>query len=548
MGIYVNPGNLSFKEAVNSLIYVDKSELIDYTNSVLKTQRKNICVSRPRRFGKSMAADMLAAYYSRGCDSKELFSGLKTAHEDNNASDVVYAKELKRMEAYKANLNRHNVIRIDVQRFLFDESHVHIFMKRIQDVIIKELKEEFGECFDNDYSQYGLPGVLEQIYAHTGNGFIFIIDEWDCVFRLAKEDKEIQKKYLDFLRGLFKGSEYVELAYMTGILPIKKYGEHSALNIFDEYSVTDPKNLGKYFGFTEGEVQEQCAKYSMDFAAMEKWYDGYQLGDFHIYNPKSVVDALTWKKVRSYWTGTETYEAMKIYIEMNFDGLREAVVEMLGGGQCRLDPTTFQNDMTTFHTKDDVLTLLVHLGYLTYDEHTSKVYIPNQEIAQEFMRAVKVGGWGNLIKVLERSEEILKSTWAMDTDAVAQGVAEARKDTSSIIRYNDENSLACALYAAYFSAQSYYAKPLREMPGGRGFADVVYLPLRNVDRPALLVELKWDKSAKGAISQIKDKGYADWVESYTGDILLVAINYDKKKDAHECMIEKYTKERKLLQK
>lgn len=157
------------------------------------------------------------------------------------------------------------------------------------------------------------------------------------------------------------------------------------------YSVTDPKNLGVFFGFTEEEVREQCTQFGMDFAAMEKWYDGYRLGDFHIYNPKSVVDALTWKKIKSYWTGTETYEAMKIYIEMNFDGLKEAVIEMLGGGQCRIDPTTFQNDMTTFHTKDDVLTLLVHLGYLTYDEQTNNVFIPNQEI----MQAVKIGGWGN---------------------------------------------------------------------------------------------------------------------------------------------------------
>lgn len=349
---------------------------------------------------------------------------------------------------------------------------------------------------DIEYGPYGLQGVLEQIYTHTGEGFIFIIDEWDSVFRLAKEDTEIQKKYLDFLRGLFKGSEYVELAYMTGILPVKKYGEHSALNIFDEYSVTDPKNLSTYFGFTEKEVQEQCKRYNVDFAEMEKWYDGYRLGNVDIYNPKSVVDALTWKKFKSYWSGTETYEALKIYIERNFDGLREAVVEMLGGGRCKIDPTTFQNDMTTFHTKDDVLTLLIHLGYLTYDEQTGDVWIPNREIAQEFIRAVKVGGWGKLMDALNRSEEILKNTWEMDTDAVAEGLAKARSDTASIIQYNDENSLACAVYVAYYSALSYYAKPLRALPGGRGFADVVYLPLRNVDRPALLIELKWNKAAE----------------------------------------------------
>lgn len=537
MGIYVNPGNRLFEEAVHSPIYVDKSGLIDYTNSILKTQRKNICVSRPRRFGKSMAADMLAAYYSKGCDSKGLFENLEVSDENRDVSAGEQAA--KRLESYKANLNRHNVIRFDVQRFLFDESHVPVFIKRIQDVIIRELRDEFGGCFDGGDELYGMPGVLEQIYAHTGQGFVFIIDEWDCVFRLAKEDVEIQKKYLDFLRGLFKGSEYVDLAYMTGILPIKKYGEHSAINMFDEYSVTDSKGLGAYFGFTEKEVREQCAKYDVVFQEMKKWYDGYTLGDYHIYNPKSVTDALTWRKFQSYWTGTETYEALKVYIERNFDGLKEAVVEMLGGGQCKLDTTIFQNDMTTFYTKDDVLTLLVHLGYLTYDEQTGKVSIPNQEISQEFVRAIKVGGWGSLMEALNRSEELLKSTWAMDAAAVAKGVEQARTDTASIIQYNDENSLACAVYAAYFSAQVYYMKPIRELPSGRGFADVVYLPQRGVDRPALLIELKWDKSAQGAIAQIKDRKYADWVKGYTGNILLVAINYERKKDVHECIIEKY---------
>lgn len=542
MGIYVNPGNQAFKESVDSLIYVDKSELINYTNSVLKTQRKNICVSRPRRFGKSMAADMLVAYYSKGCNSGELFGSLEVSKKKENLSATNPDREAKRLERYRNNLNSHNVIRFDVQRFLFDESHVSIFISKIQEMIIRELRTEFGGCADFENDPYGLPGVLEQIYSRTGEGFIFIIDEWDCVFRLEKENTEVQKKYLDFLRGLFKGSGYVELAYMTGILPIKKYGEHSAINSFDEYSVTDPRDLGEYFGFTKEEVQKQCKKCNVDFEEMEKWYDGYLLGEFHIYNPKSVVDALTWKKFKSYWTGTETYESLKVYIERNFDGLREAVVEMLGGGRCRIDPTTFQNDMTTFHTKDDVLTLLVHLGYLTYDERSEHVFIPNREIAQEFLRAIKVGGWGNLMEALNRSEELLKKTWEMDADAVAEGVAKARSDTSSIIQYNDENAMACALYAAYASAQAYYAKPLRELPGGRGFADVVYLPRRNVDKPALLIELKWNKSAQGAIRQIKDKKYADWLESYTGDILLVAINYDKKKDIHECIIERYQKE------
>lgn len=387
MGIYLNPGNTLFKEALNSMIYVDKSPLISYTNRVLNTKQKNLCVSRPRRFGKSMAADMLTAYYSCGCDSAALFFGLKI-EEDSSC---------------KNHLNQHNVIRLDVQRFILNNAHLDIFTDKIQARVIQELRIEYGNCFNEDLC--GLPDVLEQIYVNTGKGFIFIIDEWDCIFRIAKERADVQRNYLDFLRSLFKGAEYVELAYMTGILPIKKYGEHSALNIFDEYSMVDPKNLGKYFGFTTAEVQEQCKKHGVDYAEMKSWYDGYRLGNIHIYNPKSAVDALIWKRFKSYWTGTETYEALKVYIDMNFDGLKESVIRMLGNGCCKISIRKFQNDMTTFSTKDDVLTLLVHLGYLTFDESTEEVLIPNREISQEFLNAIDDPGWGGLYKALNRSEE-----------------------------------------------------------------------------------------------------------------------------------------------
>jgi len=324
---------------------------------------------------------------------------------------------------------------------------------------------------------------------------------------------------------------------MTGILPIKKYGEHSAINMFDEYSMISPKNLGEYFGFTEEEVREQCVQHKVDYAEMQTWYYGYRLGNLHIYNPKSVADVLMWKEFQSYWTGTETYEALKIYISMNFDGLKEAVIKMLGGGRCKIDPSTFQNDMTTFQIKDDVLTLLVHLGYLTYDKKNETVSIPNQEITQEFMRAVKVGGWGGLIRSLGHSEELLRATWNCDENAVADGIADIHNETASMLKYNDENSLTCVILMAYYSAKAHYMNPIMELPSGKGFADVVYLPKRERSVPALVVELKWDQSAEGAITQIKKKGYADWVKGYTGEILLVGVNYDKETKEHQCRIE-----------
>ena len=392
MGIYVNSGNASFEMSRFSDIYVDKSMLITQTNRVYRTERRFLCVSRPRRFGKSMAANMLTAYYSKGCDSGRLFSGLAMEKEDS----------------FPVHLNRHNVIRWDVQRFLDRKRSIDTFIDEIERMVIRDLQREFPECGSFPEGSR-LRTVLDEIYGERGEGFVFIIDEWDCLFRMAKERKKVQKEYLDFLRGLFKGAEYVELAYITGILPIKKYGEHSALNIFEEYSLTDPKSLGKYFGFTAEEVKEQCEIHGVDFREMERWYDGYLIEGCHVYNPKSVADALTWKEFRSYWTGTETYEALKVYIDRNFDGLKEAVVGMLGGIQYRIRPEKFQNDMTTFGSKDDVLTLLVHLGYLSYDRKNSEVSIPNLEITQEFLNVVDSPDWGGLTEALNRSDELLKN-------------------------------------------------------------------------------------------------------------------------------------------
>lgn len=522
MNYYLNPRNTLFEMARFSDIYVDKSMLIAELNKAYRTEKRYICVSRPRRFGKSMGANMLSAYYSRGCDSAALFSGLK----------------IEEHASYKKHLNKHNVIRLDIQRFLFSKSHLDIFIDKIQEMVIQELREEYGGCFQEGF--YGLPGVLEQIYAKTGEGFIFIIDEWDCVFRLAKDRQDIQKSYLDFLRGLFKGCEYVDLAYMTGILPIKKYGEHSAINIFREFSMLKPGKIADCFGFTESEVQELCENYHVDYEKTRKWYDGYLLGEQHIYNPQAVTELMENRDFQSYWSGTETYEALKVYIDMNFDGLRESVISMLGNGRCRINPRGFQNDMTTFHTRDEVLTLLVHLGYLTYDSHAQDVFIPNQEIAQEFLTAVDGPGWSGLAQALSRSEELLKNTWALNGKAVAEGVAAIHQETASMLQYHNENSLTCTILMAYYSAKAYYMNPIMELPSGRGFADVAYLPRRDVDCPALVVELKWKKSAKGALRQIKEQEYASWIEGYTGEILLVGINYDEKK-GHECIIEKYEK-------
>ena len=389
MGVYLNPGNGGFAEALRSKIYVDKTGLIAYTNEVLGTKQKNVCVSRPRRFGKSMAAEMLAAYYSRNWDSRELFQGLEIAGD----------------ESFEAYLNQCDVIFVNVQNFLSRAGSAEKMIDCMQEAILEELREAFAGKINEEEKH--LATALEKLYSEEQAGFVFILDEWDCIFREKKNAVDVQTLYLDFLRNLLKDRMYVKLAYMTGILPIKKYGTHSALNMFDEFSMMNPGFLERFVGFTEEEVEELCARFKMDFKEVQMWYDGYRFEEnVHIYSPKSVVDAMRRRRIGSYWTQTETYDALKIYIAMNFDGLKDAIVSMLGGNRCRINPRTFQNDMTSFKQKDDVLTLLVHLGYLAYDSNRSEAYIPNREVEMEFTNAVEGAGWEEVIRTIEDSENL----------------------------------------------------------------------------------------------------------------------------------------------
>ena len=524
MGKYLNPTNKGFEIARNSKIYVDKTELIKYTNSVLDTEQRFICVSRPRRFGKSMAAQMLLAYYCKAYDSRPLFDGLK----------------IEKDESFHCHLNRYDILFLDMQRFLNRAKSPKNLTAYLQKTVLSELKEVYADCIHPESSD--LTAALETLAEKAGKAFIFIIDEWDCVFRETRNDAAAQKEYLDFLRDLFKGQTYVKLAYMTGILPIKKYGTHSALNIFYEYSMTEPKEMAEYTGFTENEAEHLCREYGMDFSEMQKWYNGYKLKNVsHMYNPKSVVDALLNAEFHSYWTGTETYEALKVYMDMNFDGLKDSILEMMGNGRCRINYRKFQNDMTTFKSRDDVLTLLVHLGYLAYDETAKEVFIPNMEIYDEFENAVEGEGWDEVAKVLSASEDLLNATLRGDAAAVAFGIDRTHMDNTSILSYNDENSLSCVITLAYYSARKDYIL-VREFPAGKGFADIVFLPRIFSNKPALIVELKWNKSAAGAIHQIKERKYIKALESYSGDVLLVAVNYDKTAKKHECIIEKIEKE------
>lgn len=522
MGIFLNPNNIDFQRAINSKIYIDKSELIKYINNVICTEQQFICISRPRRFGKSMAANMLTAYYSRGCDSKKMFSGLKIAKADS----------------FEKHLNKYNVIHINMVNFLSESKNMDEMLSEIQKEILFEITDEFSDV--RFYDDKKLARSLKDVFAKHGVPFIFIIDEWDCIFRIHKNDSDSQTKYLDFLRNLLKDQSYVALAYLTGILPIKKYGEHSALNMFDEYSMTNQMNLAEFTGFTKHEVKELCEKYGMSFEETKRWYDGYDLKGLSIYNPRSVVTAMTSHDFDNYWSKTENYNALKVYIEMNFDGLKDKVIKLIAGEKIEINPGKFQNDMTSLRSADDVFTLLVHLGYLTFDFYTKKVWIPNSEVQQEFINSIEDGGWETVMEAIKKSDDLLNAVIQGNEEMVADFVERAHQDNTSILQYNDENSMACVISLAFYSARKNYIIH-RELPAGKGFADLVFIPRRSNNNPAMVVELKYDKSAETAIEQIKNKQYAECLKEYSGELLLVGINYEKDNKKHTCKIERAEK-------
>ena len=526
MALYLNVGNESFQESLNSLIYVDKSPLIEILNKSIKTKNKYFCLSRPRRFGKSVTAQMICSYYAKGQDCSPLFDDLKIASFDD----------------YKKHLNQYDAISINISDEFSRASHN---VKSMTDIltksIVRELKEEYPNCVIS--SPEFLDLTLQEVYNYSKVPFVFVIDEWDCIMREKKEDPDSLKQYLEWLKAIFKDKPYVGLAYMTGILPVKKYGSHSALNMFTEYSMTEPLNLGQYIGFTENEVKDICKQHDVAFNQMQQWYDGYSFKDVpHIYNPNSVVNAATYKKFISYWTKTETFESLQEYIDMNMEGLRDDIVKLIAGEDVIVDVSTFSNDMVTFHSKDDVLTLLIHLGYLAIKGSTNLgviVHIPNEEIKLEFKTCVKNNNrYAGVYELIKNTDVLLNEIWSLNSEAVAKIFDEAHQDHTSILTYNNENSLANVIAISLFLSTTNTYNVVRELSTGKGYADLVYLPKPGVNKPALLIELKFDKSAQTAITQIKEKNYLQFFKDYKGEVLLVGINYSKDTKTHQCIIEK----------
>ena len=523
--MYVNVDNHLFKRVRNSE-YVDKSELIALTNKVIDTEDQYICVTRPRRFGKSVTVKMLNAYYSKGCDSKALFSDLKIASSPD----------------FESHLNQHDVIYLDMTEFADNKDNGNKYLENLNTNVVSELKDTYRDFFDKDKS-YSLPEAIRCLKKR----FIFIIDEWDFVFREYPNNSTLQENYIDLLRALFKGAgeRFVNLAYITGILPIARYNTQSALNNFSEYTMLNSGPFSQYYGFTENEVKTLCEKYKLDFETTKFWYDGYKVGVYDLYNPNSIIELAKHGVYKSYWSATAAYDLVKEAINLNFEGLKDDIIKLCSGTSIRIyDIESFNTAEKNFPNKDSIYVYLVHLGYLGYNDEESTIYVPNEETRRELLHSVRDNHWPQYEGALKLSEQVVLATENKDTETVANLLAKVHEDKVPVLEYNSESALRYVVLIAYLAAEKDYLAPLNEFPTGKGFADIVYLPKKvsKKGKPALIIELKKDASAKVALEQIKERDYVSRVKEYTDNMLLIGINYDSKSKQHSCIIEKYQKQ------
>ena len=528
MGGFLNPGKAGFERIVNGK-YIDKTGHIDVINARINTSDSLLCITRPRRFGKSFAVDMLSAYYDHTCDSRDLFRG----------------RRISSLDSFEIHLNKYHVISIDMAGAISRLKRKEKTIKNIVNFVCDGLKNEMISTYPELSGLSDVSECIEKCVERTGRKFIFIIDEWDAVIREAKDDTVTQQSYLDLLREWFKNRNFtpkvVACAYMTGILPIKKDGSESAVSDFKEFTILDPGPFTEYTGFDEKEVRDLCEKYHMDFSLMKKWYDGYEFEKIgSIYNPYSVMETIGTGNYASHWKKTSAAENLITYINMDEDGLQADILKLLSGEHLKVNTRGFNNDVESFNSKDDVLTLLIHLGYLSYDKNTERVRIPNEEVKLEFTDILDKPKHTRLLHLVRLSEKLLEDTLAGNETAVAEAIEKVRETNYAPQYYNSEQALRYCIKFAYIVCVDRFLR-IEELPSGRGLADVVFIPRHDTAYPAIIIELKWDKDEEQALGQIDDKKYAAVLTDYHGDVVKVGINYDSNKKIHSCRIDKISR-------
>ncbi len=501
----------TFMQAVASNIYVDKSMMIEEIMKRTGSYDKYICITRPRRFGKSTNAGMLAAYFTKGYDSGPVFENL-SIHDSS-----VYGKKQ----------NQCNVIHIDFSRRPDLCRNYEDYIMSIIRALKEDLLEAYPFLSGKNYDR------VADMLRDTKESFVFILDEWDAVFYekfMTEDDKEL---FLKWLKGILKDQAYVELAYMTGVLPVRKYSSGSELNMFDEYNFMNDNVFDIYFGFTEGEVKELCKKHTaVSYEELRTWYDGYHLfKGGRLFNPRSVNKALTRGICLNYWTETGPMNEIAECIEHNVDEVREDIVKLVAGIPIRIRLDGYSVSELNLDTRDEILSAMVVYGFLDY--YDGMLSIPNGELMEKFQKVLERDSMGEVKAVVERSREMTEATLLQDEDRVAAILEEVHDREIPFLQYNDENALSCVVTLCYLYARDDY-RIEREEKSGKGYCDYLFYPRHKKD-PAIILELKVGGSCEEAIEQIKQKNYMQKVE-HCRKVLLVGINYGKDKK-HSCRIE-----------
>ena len=534
MGFYLNnKSKVSlYKSEMQRPYFVDKTLILSELFPLIESGNSHICITRPRRFGKTVMANMIGAFFEKDEDTKEIFDQLK----------------ISKSPEYEKHRNKHDVIYIDFSKMPEDCDSYDQYISRIINRLKKDLTREYP---DADYEEDdALWDILDCIFdMYDGQKFIFVMDEWDCVFHKAFITREDQQKYISFLSNLLKDHGYVELSYMTGILPIAKYSSGSELNMFLEYTMASEEKFNEYFGFTESEVDNLFQKYleicetpTITREQLRLWYDGYatKAGE-RMYNPRSVVTALSNNNIGNYWTSSGPYDEIFYYIKNNVADVKADLALMVSGEAVQARVREYAAASMNLSTKNEIFSAMVVYGFLSYEN--GKVRIPNKELMEKFDEMLqKEESLGYIYRLAKESDKMLQATLANDTKTMEKILSYVHDTETPILSYNHETELSAIVNLAYLSARVQYHIE-REDKAGKGFVDFIFYPY---DRTAdgVILELKVDKTPEYAISQIKEKQYAlrfkgklAEKQQFAGRILAVGINYDKETKEHKCKVE-----------
>lgn len=516
MSLYLNTQSALklYEELVNSEFFVDKSSIITAMNKRIKTVTKYICITKPRRFGKTSILNMLGAYYGKTYRSKHIFDRL----------------QISQTKDYTAHLNHYNIINMSLNHLPDKGNTYEDYITFIKDSLKHDIMAAYPESENETFRS------VSDLLTSTKAEFIFMIDEWDYIFshNLYPEN---QSDFLEFLRDLLKDRSYVALAYMTGVLPIKRYSTGSALNMFREYTMLNDPLFEEYFGFTQEEVTALCKKQNqLTLQEIGEWYDGYQTrSGGRLYNPRSVVCALEDGVCQSYWTTTGRMDEVLFFLKHNFEEMREDVVKMVNHTPIQLEiKKEYTAGQKSPSTKKEIYAAMIIYGLLSY--HDGEIRIPNKELMIEFENALEDDDFGYVAELVQHSNAVLCATLNRQGELVASYLHNIHNSELPVLKYNDENSLSCVVTLAYLSARNKY-RIEREEKSGKGFADFIFYPRRQ-NLPGMILELKADSSPEAAIRQIKEKEYSEKLRRENiENILAVGINYDSNKKEHQCIIE-----------